>query len=120
MVQDNGQGDVGDKIQVEHVIELVPPSHAGDGTASDREFPLQQTGMISEMSNAFLSDEELRLQSEAAAFSSNESDRSDQSDGRNANTVCSPDSYHLQEAKRNLKQAKKLGYNSNSSGSAGE
>ena len=116
MAQDNGQGDIGHRTWVEQEIELGPPSQAGDGTDNDREFPLQRTRMISEMNDVFLSDEELRLHSGAAAFSSNESDRCDQSDGCDANPVCSPDSYHLREAKRNLKQAEELGYNSGITG----
>ena len=58
-----------------------------------------------------LSDEELHVQNDTT-LSSNES--SDRSDDRDVNLMRSPDSYYLQQAKKNLKKAQRFGYGSGS------
>ena len=99
-----GQRDLNDSSQMEQPVDLAASeNHKGGFTPGGQ----TSNDTLSDISDIVLSDEELQLPNETT-LSSNES--SDQLEGRDINLMCSPDSYYLQQAKRNLKRAKKLGY----------
>ena len=99
-----GQRDLDDSSQLEQLVDLAASEdHKGGFTPGGQ----MSNDTLSDISDIVLSNEDLQLPNETT-LSSNES--SDQLESRDINLMCSPDSYYLQQAKRNLKRAKKLGY----------
>ena len=113
--QENGHGEGGGNAEMEQLLNL----EATEQVCGDVE-EQSHAGMLSDLSDISSSDEEIHLHSNEAALSAVLSDESEHSGGHSVNVMCSPDSYHLQEAKKNLKRAKDFGYSVNNSSSGGK
>ena len=103
--------EVGDKDEqfdkVESSVTVTDEMNNGPGKHHKQDTP-------SDVTDVSLSDEHLHLTDEMSILSNKNDDyslTSDHSDeDRGPNLMRSPDSYHLHEAKKNLKKAKKLVY----------